>query len=227
MTACRLHDEAWRLLDEQPILDASTGWPFAFLNMPLRLLLPAYLDGADRVGAIDPYAGFLVMMHYQGFFNGRFGLDSLLPARTFGPDESALVKGYQSAGDMIRGQLRSRAAERWSLAMGDAHGPEIAHAYRLLQVVDVISLFLCLGPDRTWSLGEGPTTVGGPTRPMTMFPQEGGVHIVDPWPFRESRVSIAIRARHFPAKKYSSSDAIREALSAAPYESVAFELQAG
>lgn len=133
--ACGRHDEAWRDLDAHPRLNPVTSQPHSFLSMPLDVLLPAYIDGADRVGRIDPYAGFLVSMHYQGFFNGRFGLDPMLPLRTPSVAEQPRIADFSARMEQLRGRLRTMAAERHAV-FAHATSDVVAHAYLLLQVVD-------------------------------------------------------------------------------------------
>jgi hypothetical protein len=223
--ACGAHDEAWRHLDEEPVLDQATGWPHTFMSMDLPVILPAYLDGADRVGRHDPYAGYLVMMHYQGFFNRRFGLDKDLPSRTIKKEEEASVKAYMASAEMLRGQLRSKAWEDKREMAGDASCPIISHSYLILQIVDVISLFLCLNPAQTWSLGDVRRTIGGPLATMKMSPSGPHRVRVQPWPFatREG-IEVTFPIRRIPNRRYSSTEEVRNTLRHADISSVSFRI---
>jgi len=223
--ACGAHDEAWRYLDGEPILDPATCWPHTFMSMDLPTILPAYLDGADRVGRHDPFAGFLVMMHYQGFFNRRFGLDKGLPSRSVPQVEEAPVKAYMAAAEMLRGQLRSKAWEEKKQIIGDASAPAISHAYLILQIVDVISLFLCLNPDQSWPLGEVRRTAGGPLQSMQMNPVGPHSVRVQPWPFatREG-IEVTFPIRRIPNRQYSSTEDVRNTLRHADNGSISFRV---
>ena len=223
--ACGFHDEAWRFLDQVPVLDESTGWPHTFMSMPLPVILPAYMEGADRVGQKNPYAGFLVMMHYQGFFNKRFGLDKDLPSRTVTKEEEAAVRAYMAAAEMLRGRFRSRAWEEQRVVVGDASAPAISHAYLILQIVDVISLFLCLDPTANWPLGDVRRTVGGSLLTMQMRPLGSGKVTVQPWPFQSKEpIEVTFPIRRIPNRRYSSTDDVQRTLSGANMETISFQI---
>ena len=223
--ACGVHDEAWRYLDEEPILDESTGWPHTFMSMATPDILPAYLDGADRVGRVNPYAGFLVMMHYQGFFNRRFGLDKDLPSRKVTEEEQKSVQVYMNAAEMLRGRFRSRAWEEQEYYVGDVSAPAISHAYLILQIVDVISLFLCVDPCSSWSLGDVRRTVGGELLTMEMKPISPGKVQVHPWPFTtKSEIEVTFPIRRIPNRKYVSTEEVRSILAGARVERITFQV---
>ena len=213
--ACGRHDEAWRDLDEKPTVDPQSGQPHSFMTMPLERLLPAYRDGAERIARDNPYGGFLVAMHYQGFFNQRFGLDQGLIGRTADESHRALIDEYFSAMQMMRGRFRSQAIERQRLLCRWATAPETTHAYLLLQVVDVISLFLCLGPGRTWPLGIVPKTIGGTPVTMELRPSpDPGTYHVTPWPFqRDQPIVLRFPVRRIPDHPYISSSILQQMIS--------------
>jgi hypothetical protein len=218
--ACGRHDEAWRHLDENPTVDHQTGQPHSFLTMPLDRLLPAYRDGAERIARGNPYGGFLVAMHYQGFFNQRFGLDQGLIGRSLDDSNRARIQEYLSAMEMMRGRFRSQAIERQRLLCRWATSPETTHAYLLLQVVDVISLFLCLGPGRTWPLGIVPKTTGGSPISMELRPgPKPGTHVVDPWPFRKAEhIVLRFPVRRIPDRLYTSDTDLRQTITGSPFK---------
>lgn len=215
--ACARHDDAWQRLDERPSLDPETSLPYTFLTTPLDVVLPAYYDAAVAVGERDPYAGFLVSMHYQGFFNSRFGLDAALPLRTTRSEESADLSAYFSAMVQLRGRLRSIAVDRGQ-RFGQALSAEVAHAYLLLQVVDAISLFLCINPKGQWPLGEAFRTIGGQKTALSMKPAGDGEVQVHPWPFRGSQIEIEFPVHRISNGPYRSERGLREAFATAPVE---------
>jgi hypothetical protein len=224
--ACARHDDAWRLLDETPSLDPETSTPYTFLTTPLDVILPAYYDAADTVGDRDPYAGFLVSMHYQGFFNSRFGLDASLPMRSSRSEEGAKLSAYFSAMEQLRGRLRSTAVDR-GVRFGHVLSAKVAHAYLLLQVVDAISLFLCMNPKGEWPLGEAFRTIGGEKTALSMKPAGEGAVQVQPWPFDAPQIEIQFPVRRIPQPPYPSEKALREAFEAAPVERRTYRIRRG
>lgn len=217
--ACGQHDEAWRYLDEAPLLNSETSQAHTFLSMPLDVLLPSYLDGADRVGQVDPYAGLLVAMHYQGFFNGRFGLDPDMPTRTTLPEEKPALAEFHSRLEQLRGRLRTMSAER-GVVLDPATSPVIAHAYLMLQVVDGISLFLCWNPENQWPLGLSKPTIDRAPVKLTMKPVGTNIVEISPWPFDIPRIEVSFPIRRIPNRKYQSTDELREALRSARAENL-------
>ncbi|MBY0588741.1 DUF3891 family protein [bacterium] len=224
--ACDKHDEAWRYLDEHPSVDQTSGEPHSFMTMPLDRLLPVYRDGAERVGKDNPYGGFLVAMHYQGFFNQRFGLDQGLLARSVPINDVEVIRTYLASMEMMRGRLRSRAIETQQLSCHWATAPSTVHAYLMLQVVDVISLFLCLDPTRTWPLGWVPRTPGGTLMTLTMRPStEAGLVHVEPWPFQRAGViELNFPVRRLVQRRFESDDDLRQSLHLSPWEHFSFRV---
>jgi hypothetical protein len=117
--------------------------------------------------------------------------------------------------EMMRGRFRSQAIERQRLLCRWASSPETTHAYLLLQVVDVISLFLCLGPGRTWPLGIVPKTAGGIPTTMELRPgPQPGTFQVDPWPFRRGQpIVLHFPVRRIPDRPYTSDVDVQQTLS--------------
>ncbi len=209
------HDEAWRQLDENPTVDHQTGQPHSFLNDAARSILPPIATGPNGLRGGIPYGGFLVAMHYQGFFNQRFGLDqgAHRPLRRRFPNR-ARIQEYLSAMEMMRGRFVHKRSSDNGFSRRWATSPETTHAYLLLQVVDVISLFLCLGPGRTWPLGIVPKTDGRlPNQHGTQPGPKPGTHVVDPWPFEKpSTSSCDSPVRRIPDRHYTSDTDLRQTI---------------
>jgi hypothetical protein len=224
--ACFRHDEAWRFLDELPTVDKATGEPYSFLSMPLLTRLQAYRHGAERVAETNPYGGFLVSMHYEGFFNQRFGLDPGLMAPMIPKEDEQAMRSFFSMGQVMRTKYRVDAAQRQGIACSFETAPLPRHAYLILQVVDAISLFLCLDSARTWPLGAVPLSTSGPTVELMMRPgAERGVVEIDPWPFERGRViRLAFPTRRVADRRYVDDSDLRRAFSAGVVERVLFDI---
>jgi DNA-binding GntR family transcriptional regulator len=116
------------------------------------------------------------------------------------------------------------------------------HNYDLLQAFDLLSLYVCtadLAPAPgapvarlTDVLGEievppGPRVIGSvPERPsgarleLVLTPTGEGAIAVDPYPFDQDSVELALSARSIPDRAYESQDAVRAALEQADQESL-------
>jgi hypothetical protein len=115
------HDVGWRELDATVRWNEETGRPYSFMDYPAEPKLRAYANGLDHVQAHSPYAACLCSMHY-----GSFVRDARRePEASFEEAEAA----------------RRRCIEA-SLSEEEISGLE--HNFRLLQLCDDLSLFVCL-----------------------------------------------------------------------------------
>ncbi len=115
------HDVGWQELDNEVRFDPDTGEPYSFTNYPLGPKLRAYKRGLDQLEVQEPYASYLCSRHYGSFVqNAR--------------EPAAVDFGQKEAGR--RERLEKRLPEEW-LANAE-------YNFRLLQLCDDLSLFVCL-----------------------------------------------------------------------------------
>jgi hypothetical protein len=115
------HDVGWRELDETVRWNDETGRPYSFLDYPVGPKLRAYANGLDYVQAHSPYAACLCSMHY-----GSFVRDARRePEISFREAEAARRRGIEA-----------------TLSEEEIGGLE--YNFRLLQLCDDLSLFVCL-----------------------------------------------------------------------------------
>jgi hypothetical protein len=115
------HDVGWRELDETVRWNDETGRPYSFLDYPVGPKLRAYANGLDYVQAHSPYAACLCSMHY-----GSFVRDARRePEISFRKAEAARRRGIEA-----------------TLSEEEIGGLE--YNFRLLQLCDDLSLFVCL-----------------------------------------------------------------------------------
>ena len=115
------HDVGWRELDETARWNEETGRPLSFLDYPVEPKLRAYSNGLDYIQAHSPYAACLCSMHYGSFVrNARKE-----PEVSFREAEEERQRGIEA-----------------SLSEEEISGLE--YNFRLLQLCDDLSLFVCL-----------------------------------------------------------------------------------
>lgn len=122
LRAVRLHDNGWRELDAAPTVDAVTGMPHTFLDLPRPLRLEVWERGTARYVDSDPYAALLATEHALTLFANQVdaeGWRDLLP------------------------RLAERRAELLDRCGLDA--AELAADYRFLDLADRLSLVVCNG----------------------------------------------------------------------------------
>jgi hypothetical protein len=183
--AIRRHDDGWRERDEAPVLDPTSGMPFTYRAIPLADALDVAERSVARVGAVDPYAGWLVSRHFASFH-----ADSETPeART-----------WVTAQVGHRAELLSRA---WPRVGREALHPHVLEGnLDVLQLLDGLSLALC----EDWPAWESRETSAAYGEETTMFHyrrlESDGRTVrgrVSPWPFAAAEVRSAVPARKLPA----------------------------
>ena len=115
------HDVGWEELDDEVKLNPETNAPYSFVDYPLEPKLRAYKHGLDQVEVQEPYAAYLCSLHYSSFVR-----DSKEPAAV----------DFKNRESNRRKRLEERMPEEWL--------QNSEYNFRLLQLCDDFSLFVCL-----------------------------------------------------------------------------------
>lgn len=117
------HDRSWIRLDDTPIWNDRTSAPFSFNDYPLLPKLALYRIGMDEIEERNQYAALLCSLHYSSF------------RMVHNAANEECVRFYdheRKRQETIRG------------ALNDIHPDVVARHFRLLQLCDDISLYVCL-----------------------------------------------------------------------------------
>ena len=139
--AAMFHDRGWIRYETGPHLNPDSGKTPNYRDVPNdRAQLQAFEWAGEWLSSIDAYAGLMIAKHRTGLWQGRYGVIKHPPAIQRGklaPDIEALI-------------ARSEAKQETAGEKLDAN--ELAINYNLLQVWDIMSLYICstevLKPDR-------------------------------------------------------------------------------
>jgi Protein of unknown function (DUF3891) len=211
--AAEQHDIGMALWDLDAARDSSTGQPYSFMEMPLELHLELWGAAPRRLMVQNRYAALLVSMHGSRLYRRR-DLERL-------SDEDAdRVLAYLAEQERVQLQLLDSLRSDPATA-GSAADGVVAENSQLIWVWDFASLVLCLDwaprPLRDVPSVEGPVEIelsaAGEPRRLSL----------DPWPFAADHVSVRCEGRRLGGP-YESDDSLRDALTAAPWETVEFEL---
>jgi hypothetical protein len=115
------HDIGWQDLDASVRWNEETDRPYSFADYPMEPKLRAYKGGLDLLETRNPYAAYLCSMHYAAFVSGS-------------EDEMAVR--------FVEGEVRRRSEIKSKLTEEELDNLE--HNFRLLQLCDNLSLFVCL-----------------------------------------------------------------------------------
>jgi hypothetical protein len=200
--AAMFHDRGWIRYETGPQLNPETGKTPNYRDVPNdKSQLEAFEWAGDWLSSIDPYAGLMVAKHRTGLWQGRYGVMTHPPAVQRGTLPPPIVEFI----------ARSEAKQK---AIADKLDPkELATNYNLLQVWDVLSLYICsteaLRPDRI-----DPVPVGysdGMAAPITLTPLESNTIALSPYPFDQPSLTAGLIMRRLPQSNFKDSAELQSA----------------
>ena len=213
--AAAYHDWGWSRYETEPLYDEARGTAPTFQEVPNSgHQLAAYQDAIDRLWEIDPYAGLLVSRHRTGLWRQRYGAVEVAPTqRNLGPEVDAMT---------------SREEARQELALHSLDRKIFAINYQLLQIYDLLSLYLCTGSPVARTIASAPSDYAGDGHggtPLTLTPRETGLIGIAPFPFDASALDVSLVYRRLPVGAYPSQAAFREAYFGAAPKVMSFRFE--
>ena len=223
--ACAWHDEGWRAWEQAPgVLPG--GEPRGFTAMDIAEHVAIHRASAAAASAHGDRVEMLVGMHVAGLVMRRLGLDGEVATLGDRPDPA-------------RELVVERACAARSLRLGLGEGAGLAgwawSAYRILQAIDLLSLYLTwsgLAEGEEWTLRRVPRRTGDErgvdiaVRPGAAGP--GGeplACVLDPWPFDSDEVAAPVDARVIEDRPYRDEEDLAAALHAAPARVLAMSVR--
>jgi hypothetical protein len=236
------HDNGWWEWEASPSIDPADGLPYGLTDEnreTARDTLDRWHAAASRLADRHLYAALLISMHPTWLY--RFAFADLVedhdePFRhpLFGTADAAktlvadpiLTRALIAKEEARQAQLISRL--RRDPAWRDAADPlQLNPHVRLLQLMDALSLLLCMGSDASMNLPHIPRGGWDDRVTLAWQPQEGQRIICSPYPFVVDplRVFVPVRMVEDPAGAKGVAPLVR--LHAAPLQTVRFEVVAG
>lgn len=143
--AAARHDEGWRSVDGALLFDEIAKRPMHFLDIDVERHIKLYRNGVERVSMLDAYAGLLVGMHWSGIYRSRWqrpgGVSRLARTSADRDLQEAVVREEEERWISVRQQVWTEDEPR---ALFETR---LWHHFELLQLWDLLSLFLCVVPD--------------------------------------------------------------------------------
>lgn len=214
------HDNGWAEWEAAPALDPAAGHPFHFTEMPVADHLAIWRRGVQRMLERNPYAGLLVSMHAAALM--RFRLERA--ARTPEP-ERATVRTFLAEQERLQATLREglAARPRYREAVASAR---LTANFRLLQLLDALSLLLCGGATEPQTFTAVPLGEGQRRTELEFTPEEGGARL-QPYPFTADPACFSVTGRLLPAARLPDPAALHAAWGQAPEQRLSFALRSG
>jgi non-ribosomal peptide synthetase component F len=145
--AAEQHDVGMARWDRTPTLNAETGRPQSFMEMPLDVHLELWSNAPQQLFTQSLYAACLVSMHGTALYEMR-------DLAKLEPGQAAAVRTYLAEQRALQGDLARR------LGVGEE---ELRRNQQLLWRWDWLSLALCLDWDRGDALDPWPFAAGAVT----------------------------------------------------------------
>lgn len=181
--AIRRHDCGWRTLDRQLLARARSGaHPLSFVDMTVPEFLAAWTESIEQVAGATPLGGAAVSLHFSRLAEYRIRMRQDEPGQA----------------DRLEAFLRSEAQRRRHLTSSD--DACLAPLTDVLQLCDLISLFLCCGAEATglFALSGGKLQLQRQNENFRFSPAvlRSPVDLVvpaTPWPDREEAAELHFR----------------------------------
>ena len=204
--AAEQHDIGWLCWELAPELDAESGQPKTFMQVPPATHTALWRDGVQRARIYGRYAALLVSLHADTIYSRFFNFEKAKP------QDAAVVRTFLAEQRAFQETLL--ATLRSDGAYAEASAAEAVERNRLLvAALDWMSLNLCWGVAEETRIPDVPAS-GAERTEMRLRPGAAGCVAVDPWPFRTDRVSVQAEGRRLLGR-FSEAEAMRRAFDAA------------
>jgi hypothetical protein len=200
--AAMFHDRGWIRYETGPQLDPQTGKTPNYRQVPnSQAQLEAFEWAGEWLSAIDPYAGLLIAKHRTGLWQRRYGVITHPPA----------IERGNLPPDIVNFIGRSEARQK--LAAEKFEAAELARNYNLLQVWDLMSLYICstetLKPD---TIAPVPVAYAGDaSAAMTLTPVDASTVALDPYPFDQPTLTTSVIFRRLRQTKFKDTAELQAA----------------
>lgn len=226
--AAARHDEGWRAWDARVLFNELERRPLHFLEIDPAEHVRLYRRGVETVSLGDVYAGVLVGMHWTGLYRGRWSAPGL--RGRLGPDGD----GARLQDEVVDAEERRWIAAKRGAWCADeprsAFECRLWHNYELLQLWDLLSLYLAVMPPEAdsgdagrpprWgpqlsALDHAPQTVllpevrsdpFGPQHTIRVGVRSGGVVVLDPYPFERPGITVDVVQRVIADRAYTPAE---------------------
>ncbi|SNT55076.1 Protein of unknown function [Asanoa hainanensis] len=227
-TAATRHDEGWRAWDARVLFHELDRRPLHFLEIDASEHVQLYRQGVERVALGDVYAGVLVGMHWTGLYRGRWSAPGARGRLDLGADGRAAQDAAVDAEE--RRWVEAKRLAWTSQEPRAAFEARLWHNFELLQLWDLLSLYLCVMPSQP-AAAPGPATPWGPqlaalahaaedvllppvrgnpfgpAQRITVGVRVPGVLWLDPYPFA-SEMTVDVVSTAVPDRPFSHAELV-------------------
>ncbi|MBC7783639.1 MAG: DUF3891 family protein [Burkholderiales bacterium] len=219
LLAVAQHDAGWHPVDERCLISIA-GLPLDVFAAPRAVAHEAWLGSAKAVSATDPYAGLLVSLHQLALSAtsvsanqpSRFDVQQLRQQFDLNKFQHAMIELAEglrgTLGLTLDRPLRLGLADGWT----DEPESRLAHNFRLLQAMDVLSLAICCTEPPAIKTGALHARPGSAPIQLNIHRPSREVLLVKPWPFDIEALTVDVPYRPVPNRVYTSAADLARAL---------------
>jgi hypothetical protein len=212
--AAEQHDLGFLHWEQFPTLNAATGLPHTFMELPASIHLDIWTAGIRHMLRFGRYPALLVSMHFAGLAkrnpSGRSAEDSLL------------VNRFLEAQEALQTSLLTSLRNDFYYAPICAD-EIVRRDQQLVSSWDWMSLLLCMGVREEKTIPEAPSKEGMKSVKMIPLNDQATRVAIHPWPFSSNAVKLICDGRRL-LKSYADENEMREGLKAAAPVTLSFEL---
>jgi len=207
------HDVGMADWDLAPARNPDSGLPRSFMEMPIEAHLELWTAGPRRLLAQSRYAALLASIHGYRLYEHR-------DLTRLAPTDADCVREFLAEQRRFQAELLESLRADPATATA-AREQTVARNSQLVWTWDTLSLAVCLDW-APYTVAEVPTA-GAPV-PMRLAPAGQPRRLtLDPWPFEPGSVIVRCEGRRLRGP-YGDEVVLRQALAAAPWETLEFEL---
>jgi hypothetical protein len=212
------HDIGWLWWEGVPTLNANTGYPYNFMEVPTEEHVNIWSNAKQLALPFGRYVALLVSLHGTGLFE-RY-------------------RGWQNSAEssqMVREFLGHEYAFQEKLTVSlqnDSHYAQyatqevIARNRSLVATWDSLSLALCMGMRRQQQFSRVPTASGETTLTLTPVDNDPTQIKVAPWSFQHKEVTLVFEGKILQ-ETFTNETAMRAALASADCTTITTVLTPG
>ncbi len=211
--AAALHDIGYLNWEQAPSLNAESGLPYSFLELPAEARLTLWRKSIQKMMRYGRYPALLVSLHFTHLCERHRQFNS--------PHEFELEKKFLNEQAELQRTLVTSLQNDFYYAP-NATNENIRRNARLVSLWDWISLSLCMGFEDERLVDNVPSAAGDLTLRMTV--KDETIVRFDPWPFQtEEPFQLVCEGRHL-LKPCADVTKMHEALRAASPVTLKFDL---
>jgi hypothetical protein len=208
MLVAAQHDSGWAEWELAPRIHPD-GRPVSFREMDLEEHFAIWQRSAERMQPTNLYGALLISKHAAYRYEARLAdemRDDTLETRQ-------RIRGFVDEQRAFQGQIHDTLAEHPRYGPALAERP-LADAFRLLQIWDLLSLILVMGPLPTRTLEDVPVAPGERTT-IQLTPRDRRTLTLDPYPFGEAPFTVRADGRWLAQQTFRHNSLFRQALNGA------------